>query len=137
MAAFALAALRRNPATTGLFLDFDGTLAPIVAVASEARPLPGTTEVLEDLAARFGVVAVVSGRPVAFLADHLPPTVEWHGVYGLEAVIAGEPLAEPGSEVWRPVIDEVAGAAQRTGPQGPSEHPTGPGLHDRLVDALP
>jgi trehalose 6-phosphate phosphatase len=114
----ALAALRRHPATTALFLDFDGTLAPIVPVAAEARPLPGTTEVLTALAARFGVVAVVSGRPVAFLADHLPAAVEWHGVYGLEAVIAGEPLAEPGSEVWRPVIDDVAESAQRTGPRG-------------------
>jgi trehalose 6-phosphate phosphatase len=114
----ALVALRRNPASTALFLDFDGTLAPIVAVASEARPLPGTTEVLLELADRYAVVAVVSGRPVAFLAEHLPAAVEWHGLYGLEAVIAGRPLAEPGSEVWRTVIDDVAESAERTGPRG-------------------
>ncbi len=61
----ALEALRRSPATAGLFVDFDGTLSPIVASAQDARPLPGAVDVLADLSARLGRVAVVSGRPVA------------------------------------------------------------------------
>ena len=54
--------------------DFDGTLSPIVADPAEARPLGGVAELLARLARRFGVVAVVSGRPVSFLIDRLTPT---------------------------------------------------------------
>jgi trehalose 6-phosphate phosphatase len=113
-----LAALRRDPAATGLFLDFDGTLAPIVAAAADARALPGTSEVLADLARRYGVVAVVSGRPLAFLDAHLPRTVERHGLYGLEAMVDGVLVVAPGAEAWRPVVDEVVAAARADAPTG-------------------
>ena len=36
---------------TAICLDFDGTLAPIVDDPNEARPLPGTVELLGHLAA--------------------------------------------------------------------------------------
>jgi trehalose 6-phosphate phosphatase len=51
-------------------LDFDGTLAPIVDDPNEARPLPGTVELLGHLAARFAAVALLSGRPADYLAKH-------------------------------------------------------------------
>jgi trehalose 6-phosphate phosphatase len=54
-----------------VFVDFDGTLAPIVDIPEEARPLPGAAAVLGRLADRYARVAVISGRPVAFLVEHL------------------------------------------------------------------
>jgi trehalose 6-phosphate phosphatase len=106
-----LAALRADPARAGVLVDFDGTLAPIVAGAADARPLPGAPEVLRALAAVYAVVAVVSGRPVRFLADHLPSTVRLVGLYGLEWT-DGEVVQEhPEAAGWRTVIDDAAAAA--------------------------
>lgn len=53
-----------------LCLDFDGTLSPIVEDPQAARPLPGIVELLGPLAERFAAVALVSGRPAAYLAEH-------------------------------------------------------------------
>lgn len=44
-------------------LDFDGTLAPIVDDPDRATILPGTGEVLVDLAASVSAIAVITGRP--------------------------------------------------------------------------
>lgn len=49
------------------FLDYDGTLAPIVQVPQEARMLPQTRTVLAALAAAHPV-CVISGRPLDFLS---------------------------------------------------------------------
>jgi trehalose 6-phosphate phosphatase len=50
-------------------LDFDGVLAPIVAVPSDARPLPASAAAIEALAALPDTtVALVSGRGLADLA---------------------------------------------------------------------
>ena len=50
-------------------LDFDGVLAPIVDVPSDARPLPEAAAALDDLAALPDTtVALVSGRGLADLA---------------------------------------------------------------------
>lgn len=114
----ALVPLRRDPTTTAIFLDFDGTLSPIVPVAADARPLPGTAEILNALVRRYGVVAVVSGRPVAFLGEHLPADVERHGLYGLEAVVHGEPTVRADAGAWRSVVDDVVAAARTEGPPG-------------------
>ena len=79
---------------------------------------PGAVEVLAALAERFAVVAVVSGRPVAFLLAHLPGVVELHGLYGLEAVVDGAPIARAEAQEWRAVVDEVARSAVVDGPPG-------------------
>src|SRR4051794_5005482 len=65
------AALRKNPAATAILTDFDGTLSAIVANPQDAQPLPGAVEVLSDLSILYGRVAVISGRPVAYLVDRL------------------------------------------------------------------
>ena len=113
-----LAPLRRSPADTAIFVDFDGTLAPIVAAAADARPLPGVPALLTELARTYGVVAVVSGRPVAFLQDHLPAEVELHGLYGLESIVDGELAHHKEADGWRTVVAEVAAEAHRSGPGG-------------------
>ena len=121
----ALARLRSSPATTAIFLDFDGTLAPIVAAAEDARPLPGVPELLLQLDATFGVLAIVSGRPVAFLAEQLPAAVELHGLYGLEASVAGVPAQHPDALAWQSVVDDVVAAVRADGPAGLDVEPKG------------
>jgi trehalose 6-phosphate phosphatase len=107
----ALEALRRDPRAAGVFVDFDGTLSPIVETAADARPLPGAAEVLVRLSESLGRVAVVSGRPVAYLEAHLPEAVELHGLYGLEARIDGERRTRADADRWRAVVDDVAALA--------------------------
>jgi trehalose 6-phosphate phosphatase len=73
--------------------------------------VPGAVEVLDDLAGRYGVVAVISGRPASFLQAHLPPSVAMHGLYGLERVVDGAVTAPPEVTRWRAVVDDVAARA--------------------------
>jgi trehalose 6-phosphate phosphatase len=54
--------LVESPDETGLFLDFDGVLAPIVARPEDAAVPPETRSELRRLASRYRLVAVVSGR---------------------------------------------------------------------------
>lgn len=79
-----------------LCLDFDGTLAPIVDDPDQARPLPGVVELLGPLADRFAAVALVSGRPAGFLAEHAAaPGVRYLGMYGLEEIRDGQVRVDP------------------------------------------
>jgi trehalose 6-phosphate phosphatase len=50
------------PRETGLFIDYDGVLAPIVPRPEDAVPLPQAAAEVQRLAARYALVAVVSGR---------------------------------------------------------------------------
>jgi trehalose 6-phosphate phosphatase len=73
------------PGAAALLVDFDGTLAPIVDDPDRAGPLPEVVSMLSTLAARLGLVAVVTGRPVAFVRAHVAdPRVVVVGQYGLE-----------------------------------------------------
>ena len=57
-----LARLAAEPGEAGLFLDFDGVLAPIVDRPKDAAPPPETRAELARLVGRYALVAVVSGR---------------------------------------------------------------------------
>ncbi|MGH9090406.1 MAG: trehalose-phosphatase [Acidimicrobiales bacterium] len=116
-----LAPLGRRPGRAALFLDFDGTLAPIVPDPVTARPLPGVPGVLAALAARFALVAVVSGRPVAFLAEVLgrPAGVHLAGLYGMEVAGPGaEPRTTEAVAAWRPVVEDATVRAAAAAPAG-------------------
>jgi trehalose 6-phosphate phosphatase len=66
-------------------LDFDGTLAEIVARPEHARPVDGARDALVELVERYRTVAIVTGRrseEVAALLD--VPHVTYVGLYGLE-----------------------------------------------------
>lgn len=81
----ALDAVRRSPATAGLFLDFDGSLSEIVARPELATAVAGARDLLQGLARTFAVVAVVTGRPSAEVRERLDvPGIEVFGLYGLE-----------------------------------------------------
>jgi trehalose 6-phosphate phosphatase len=113
--------MRAQPQRSGLFLDYDGTLAPIVADPASATPLPGVPETLRVLGERFGVVAVVSGRPAAFLAEALqrPPGVRLLGLYGLEEVgIDGMVVTAEGTEGWQAVVEAVITELRQSAPAG-------------------
>jgi trehalose 6-phosphate phosphatase len=57
-----LARLAEDPSRTGLFLDVDGVLAPIVARPEDARVPDETRDVLRRLHERYALVACISGR---------------------------------------------------------------------------
>jgi trehalose 6-phosphate phosphatase len=113
-----LDALREDPAATVLAFDFDGTLSPVVPVPADARPAPGVVELLDALAATHLRVVVLSGRPLAFLVEHLPDSVQLVGLYGLERRLDGVVSDHPEAPRWRPVVADavaVASAAARPG----------------------
>jgi len=117
-----LAPFRADPAASGVFSDFDGTLAPIVDDPATSRPLAGVVDALAELAARYRRVGVISGRPASFLVTHLGGRgLFLSGMYGLEVVEEDgdiAPLAE--AERWREVVEEVAAAGQAELPAGVS-----------------
>ncbi|MHB8465529.1 MAG: trehalose-phosphatase [Acidimicrobiales bacterium] len=113
-------AWRDDPDHAGVIVDFDGTLAAIVRHPEQARPLPGALDVLASLAARYAVVAVVSGRPAAFLARAIDvPGVERWGTYGLDRVGPdGGVELDAAAEPWRPQVAAVVRAATAAAPDG-------------------
>ncbi len=102
-----LAPWRQDPAGAGVFLDFDGTLSPIVSRPGDARPLPGVPELLSRLARRLAVVAVVSGRSAAQLVRWLGPEVEIWGTHGAERARGGEVELVPAVRAYEPVMQRV------------------------------
>jgi trehalose 6-phosphate phosphatase len=113
----AVALLARDPQRTGLLLDFDGSLSPIVERPDEARPLPGTAEVLSVLARRLAVVAIVSGRPVDFLIEHVAaPGVQLVGQYGFERLIGDEIVVDPRALAYTDAVAAVAAEAEARWP---------------------
>jgi len=128
----ALAVLRRDPRSTCVVSDFDGTLAAIVDDPATAHPLPGAVEVLRALVRKMGRVAVVSGRPAGFLAEHLIRRgadvggLRLVGLYGLETVDEhGRVSATPEAEQWRDVVASAAARAERDAPPGGRVEPKG------------
>lgn len=121
----AVAALTADPGATVLLVDFDGTLSPIVDVPADARPIEGAVEALAELAERYRVVGAVSGRPVAFLAQQLPPAVALSGLYGLETVVGGIAQVRPGVDEWRPVVDAAVQDAEAAAIEGLVVEPKG------------
>jgi trehalose 6-phosphate phosphatase len=111
---------RDEPASAGVLTDFDGTLSPIVDDPQQAQPLPGAADTLARLARRYRVVAVISGRPVAYLLDRLspPPEVTVVGLYGLEKGERGAVIVLPEARRWRARVDQVATTAETEAPAG-------------------
>jgi trehalose 6-phosphate phosphatase len=86
-----LAAVQREPARALVAMDFDGTLAPIVADPREARAHPGAVGALRGLAGVVGTLAVITGRPAE-------EAVELGGFDGVPGLIV---LGHYGWERWQ------------------------------------
>jgi trehalose 6-phosphate phosphatase len=92
-----LAAVAAHLADAVILLDFDGTLAPIVEDPATARPLPDAPAVLTDLCRRAAAVAVITGRPEAFVRDVLDvPQLEVVGLYGLSGSLRLDDVVRAG-----------------------------------------
>lgn len=110
-------------------LDFDGTLSPVVDDPQTARPLHGVVELLPSLAQRFGAVAIVSGRPAPYLAEHVGVAgVRYLGLYGLQEMYRGEARVDPRLEAARPTV-AAAEAALR---DSPAVRESGAWLEDKV-----
>lgn len=93
-----------------LFLDYDGTLVPIMRTPDEAQPDGALLELLGRLAARSRIRTVVlSGRPLSALEEMLPiPGFVRAGLYGVEIDIPGEGIVTRArAETVRRVIEQV------------------------------
>jgi trehalose-phosphatase len=96
--------LAAEPDRAGLFLDFDGVLAPIVERPENAAPPPETRAELERLVERYALVAVVSGRAGEDVRARVGADgVVYVGSHGLEL--------EPAAERWRRTLAAFAAAA--------------------------
>jgi trehalose 6-phosphate phosphatase len=113
-------ALAADPGRSGLVLDFDGVLAPIVADPTTSALPDGVAASLGRLAGRLGLVAILSGRPAAFLAERVGlPGVPLLGSYGMEQSTDGVRRLDPEAEKWlgqvqaagRTLREELAGSA--------------------------
>ncbi|WP_369183417.1 trehalose-phosphatase [Streptomyces sp. Y1] len=111
-------AILAAPGDAVIALDFDGTLAPIVADPSAARAHPGVLDALRGLASAVGAVAVVTGRPAGLAVEYGGlagvPGVVVLGHYGAERWEGGElsaPQVHPGVARARAALPDVLAAA--------------------------
>ena len=129
-------------------LDFDGVLAPIVDVPSQARPLPGSARALGALATLPDTtVALVSGRGLADLAavSGFGAPVRLVGSHGGEfddggAVLDDEQRArlESLTAELETLVDGAPGVALEHKPAGVAVHVrnAAPDVAARVLDAV-
>ena len=102
-----LDALLAHPERAVVALDFDGTLAPIVADPERARADPGAVPTLARLGPLVHGIAVITGRPAAVAVRYGGFT----GAAGLDRLVV---LGHYGAERW----DAATGTLT-----APAEHP--------------
>jgi trehalose 6-phosphate phosphatase len=97
----ALASIVAEPDQAGLFLDIDGVLAPIVPRPEDARVPAETRAELRRLAARYRLVACVTGRESSVAREIVGvPELTYVGEHGLEL--------DPRAQDWEPRIHAFA-----------------------------
>ncbi len=91
--------------TCTLFLDFDGTLAPIVSDPQEAFPDEETRGLLHALNGLRGMrMAIISGREVGDLQARVDLDLIYAGDHGLEIRGQGLHFAQPDAVVHQPAL---------------------------------
>ncbi len=91
------------------YLDFDGTLAPIVAEPELACMAPETRATLEELSRREGIlVCVVSGRSLADIKSRVGlPGLVYSGNHGLEIESESLRFVHPEAGRCRTAIEDI------------------------------
>ncbi|WEO96719.1 trehalose-phosphatase [Streptomyces sp. FXJ1.172] len=103
-----LAAFLAKPATAIVGLDFDGTLAPIVADPEQARAHPDAVPALAALAPKVASIAVITGRPAGV-------AVRYGGFAGVPGLDHLTVLGHYGAERWDAVTGTVTAPAPHPG----------------------
>ncbi|MDX3455447.1 trehalose-phosphatase [Streptomyces sp. ME02-8801-2C] len=103
-----LDAILGRPRGAVVVLDFDGTLAPIVADPEQARAHPDALSALSVLAPEIASVAVLTGRPAGVAVRH----GGFAGVSGLEHLVV---LGHYGTERWDAATGKVSAPAPHPG----------------------
>jgi trehalose 6-phosphate phosphatase len=86
----ALEPLRADPNKAAILLDIDGTLAPIVELASDARVPEPTRQLLIQISKRYSVVVCVTGRRASEARAMVSiGTISYLGSHGAELLRAG------------------------------------------------
>jgi trehalose 6-phosphate phosphatase len=113
-----LTAVLREPAKALIGLDFDGTIAPVVADPEGARAHPAAVPSLISLADVVGTIAIITGRPAAKAVEYggfaAVPGIVVLGLYGWERWQDGalsSPPAPPGIETARTLIPSLLAEA--------------------------
>jgi trehalose 6-phosphate phosphatase len=97
--------LAERPGETAVLLDVDGTLAPIVARPEDAVVPDETRGLVEQLVARYALVAAISGRAGEDAAAMVGVDgVVYVGEHGLEL--------DPRAAEWAPAIEEFADSVE-------------------------
>lgn len=95
-----------HPERPLLFLDYDGTLAPLVPDPAAAYPHP-EVPVLLDCLRRDHPLFVVTGRDLAALGRLLPLEVQALGLHGAEEGTPGTPGRRPDLEAHASTLDRL------------------------------
>lgn len=113
--AFADAAARRilhtlaSGVTWHFRTDFDGTMSDFVVLPDTAVAAPEVLEVYLSLADVPGVdVAVLSARPLSYLAPRIPPPIGLECSLGLETRHDTQVWRSPDIEHWQPRVEACA-----------------------------
>jgi trehalose 6-phosphate phosphatase len=107
----AVGPVRADPARAAILFDIDGTLAPIVEHAADARVSEHTRQLLIQIARRYGVVACVSGRRASEARAMVAiGAISYLGSHGAEVLRAGwtEPVFDQEVEDWAERIHAFA-----------------------------
>ena len=102
-------------ARPGVVLDFDGTLSRIAPTPDAAVILPANRDALTSLAARFPLVAVVSGRAVRDVSQKVGVDgIVYVGNHGAEYMIHRQVKLAPGAAVIRSTVARVLDHIEQT-----------------------
>jgi trehalose-phosphatase len=100
----------RHSRRTAFFLDFDGTLAPLVNDPAQATLPAATRAVLKNISLLPNVsVAIISGRPLSFLLKKVAlPRLTYAGNHGLEIRYAnGKKEVHPSARRTRLLMQKI------------------------------
>jgi trehalose-phosphatase len=105
--------LRRRLRKTILFLDYDGTLTPIVDRPELAALSPGVQKLLRKAAARHTVV-VISGRDLSNIQSFVGVRgIYYVGNHGLEVSGPGVEFVEPKADLTRASMVKICAELRR------------------------